>query len=147
MIERAAYQLLSETGLETLEKMFFTAPDRVCADSGVPAGDLIAVHLTFQGDPPGGFAVLVTAAVARSLAANFLGLDDATPAQVREVCGELANIVCGAVLSELQSNANFSLSTPIVGLPDSLPACLPISCRFELPAGDIVFSIAFEAAA
>lgn len=156
MIENAVRQLLSECGQQTVETMFFAAPDAIFPDAARPAGELIAAGLTFQGDPPGRFGVIISSALARNMAINFLGLgDDAElpPAQVREVIGEMANIICGAVLSELESNANFDISAPasvLLGeaepLPDHLTG-LPFECRMEMPEGAIVLSLSFEDAA
>src|SRR5215831_18147279 len=115
MIEDAVHQLLSESAQKTLETMFFTTPDSVSMDPSRPAGKLIASSLTFEGAPPGHFGLLISDPVARSLAANFIGCDDGArlvPVQVAGVIGELCNMMCGAVLSELESDANFDLSSP-----------------------------------
>jgi CheY-specific phosphatase CheX len=153
MIEDSARALLSESAQKTLETMFFTTPDRVSADPQRPAGELIAASLTFQGAPPGRFGVVMSEPVARTIATNFLGAEDGKrlpPAQVRGVIGELANIICGAVLSELESNANFDLSSPApvqVGADEPGPDYAtgsPVTCRFEMPEGAIVLSLAFE---
>src|SRR6267378_277453 len=115
VIEDAVRDLLSESAHKTLETMFFTMPDQVSAEPHRPAGELIVSSLTFQGSPPGRFGIVVSEPVARTLAANFIGAEDEArllPAQVAGVMGELTNIICGAVLSELESNANFDLGTP-----------------------------------
>jgi chemotaxis protein CheY-P-specific phosphatase CheC len=156
MIENAVRQLLSECAQQTLETMFFAAPDAIFPDAARPAGELIAASLTFQGDPPGRFGVVLSSPLARTMAINFLGLEDDAelpPSQVNEVVGEMTNIICGAVLSELESNANFDISTPAprrVGETEPLPdhfTGLPFGCRMELPEGSIVVSLFFEDAA
>jgi CheY-specific phosphatase CheX len=153
VIENAVHQLLSESAQNTLEIMFFSTPDRVSAEPHRPAGSLIAASLSFQGAPPGRFRILVSESLARTLAANFLGSDDEAhllPAQVAGVVGELANIVCGAVLSELETNANFDLSVPESihrGAGDPGPdftAGSPSVCRFEMDGGALVIFLTFE---
>jgi CheY-specific phosphatase CheX len=155
MIEDAVRHLLFESARHALETMCFTAPDATSADPSRPPGELIASHLTFAGAPPGRFGAVVSAPVARNIAANFLGAEDdaaVRPEQVREVVGELTNMICGAVLSELESNVNFDLSAPAPVLvaetepgPDYLE--YPVTCRLEMPGGAIVLYLAFEEAA
>ena len=155
MIEDSVRQLLSESALQALATMFFTAADAVSADPSRPPGELIASRLVFRGAPCGSFGAAVSAPLARSLAANFLGTDDANdlaPGQVAEVVGELTNIICGVVLSELEANCSFEISTPQpLAIPENEPgpdfrsAC-PISCRLEMPEGALVLHLAFEAA-
>jgi CheY-specific phosphatase CheX len=154
MIEEAAvHQLLSVSAQKVLEAMFFVTPDKVSMDPQRPAGELIAASLTFQGAPPGRFGLVVSDLVARTLAANFIGCDDGQhlhPAQVSGVMGELANMMCGAAISELESNAIFDLSAPEsthVGADEPGPdfiAGSPPTCRFEFPEGALVFSLTFE---
>ena len=156
MLENAVHQLLSESAQKALETMFFTAPDRVSAEPQRPAGKLIAASLTFRGVAPGRFRIVVSDSVARTLAANFLGSDDEArlrPGQVAGVVGELANMICGAVLSELETNANFDLSGPEsihfgAGEPGpDFTAGSPSICRFEIDGGALVIFLTFEESA
>jgi CheY-specific phosphatase CheX len=152
MIE-AVRQLLSESAQNTLETMFFITPDRISTELERPEGELIAASVTFQGAPPGRFGMVVSARAARGMAANFLGSEDDAKlplAQVSGVMGELANIICGTMLSELQSDANFDLAEPFTlhasanePGPDFLSGS-PVAVRFETPEGAIIFSFAFE---
>lgn len=156
MIEYAVYQLLSETAQETLASMFFISADAVSANAARPSGALISSALTFRGSPCGRFEALVSVPLARALTANFLGLEDASSlasGQVEEIMGELTNIVCGAVLSELQASSNFDISTPIaleIATGDPAPnfgAKDSVSCRLDLPEGSAVLHLAFEESA
>src|SRR5207245_6540315 len=107
----------------------------------------------FQGTPPGRFGIVISDPVARTLASNFMGSDDGKrllPAQVGGVIGELTNMICGAVLSELESNANFDLGAPewihVRGgepCPD-ITAGSPSICRFEFSEGALILFLAFE---
>jgi CheY-specific phosphatase CheX len=153
MIEDSVRRLLAESAQQTLETMFFATPDSVSASAARPSGSLIASSLTFQGSPCGSFAAVVSAPLASLLAADFLGMDDSSglsPGQAEEVVGELSNIICGAVLSELESGSNFNLSTPrLVAVSGSEPgpdfqSGFPVSCRLEMPQGAIVLHLAFE---
>jgi hypothetical protein len=155
MIEDAVHELLSESAQKALETMFFAMPDSVSMDLRRPAGELIAASLTFQGAPPGRFGFMVSEPVARTLAGNFFGCDDAArlpPAQVAGVMEELSNIMCGVVLSELESNANFDLGAPKaihVAADEPGPdftAGSPSICRFEFSQGALVFFLTFEEA-
>src|SRR5713226_6268740 len=156
MFEDSVRQLLSESGRHTLETMFFTTPDGVSSETKRPAGELIAASLTFAGAPPGRFGAILSEPVARAITANFLGAEDETalaPAQLGDVVAELTNIICGSVLSELEANANFDISTPVpiyVAAADPGPDYRegsPVACRFELAGGSIVLYLAFGEAA
>ena len=149
----AVGQLLSESAQNALETMFFTTPDGISTDLGRPEGELIAASLTFQGAPPGRFGIVISTPAASAMAINFFGAEDDAvlpPADVAGVIGELANMICGAMLSELESDANFNISEPATSYagagepgPDFLSGT-PAAVRFEVPGGAIVLSFAFE---
>ena len=80
-----------------------------------PAGaDTVAVHLSFGGDPAGCFEMRVARPAATAIAADFLGEDagSLSPQQSADVTLELANMICGAVLSRIESSATFRLGAP-----------------------------------
>ena len=149
----AVRQLLSESAQHALETMFFTMPDRISTELERPTRELVAASVAFHGAPPGRFGIVVSASVATSIAANFLGCEDDAKlprAQVSGVIGELANIICGTMLSELQSDANFDIGVPTTSCagasepgPDFLSGS-PAAVRFDLPGGAMVLSFAFE---
>ena len=130
--------------VEVLEKMFFIeAPDApVCA---VVASDLaVRVEIAFEGDPPGVFRMSLAYAAAALIAADFLGedADSVTAHQVNDVAKELANMICGAVLSRIESSASFRLYAPDLLGPDALsstvlkgPACAVETGNGILTAG------------
>ena len=153
MLEEAVHQLMAESAQTALETMFFATPDSVSKDPQRPAGKLIAASLTFQGAPPGRFALVVSELLARNLAQNFMGCDDAArllPAQVAGMMAELCNMMCGAVLSDLEAHANFDLSAPDsihIGAGELAPdfaAGSPSICRCEFPEGALVLFLEFE---
>jgi CheY-specific phosphatase CheX len=97
---------------EVLEKMFF-----IEAGDGGPASDAapgMLVKVAFDGDPPGVFRMSLARAAAAHIAADFLGedADSLNANQIDEVAKELANMICGAVLSRIESRATFRLSAP-----------------------------------
>jgi len=112
-------QALSDSVNEVLEKMFFVqtlgeAP--VSEPRNDTTSDEIAVRLTFEGDPPGSLTLRVTAQPGRQIAADFLGTeeDSVSDLQVSEVVCELANMICGSLLSRVESVTTFHLAAPRV---------------------------------
>jgi hypothetical protein len=156
MVENEVHRLLAESAQTVLETMFFAMPDQVSADPERPSGVLIAATLTFHGTPSGRFGLLVSDRLATTLAGNFLGCGDAdglSPADVAGVIAELANMLCGTALSDLESQNNFELSAPEprqLGTEDPAPDFTvgsPFVCRFELSEGTLVWFLTFEEAA
>ncbi|MCU1238446.1 MAG: CheC, inhibitor of methylation [Candidatus Solibacter sp.] len=125
-------------------------------DAGDEAGDApvsdtaltdlgVFVQVAFHGDPPGVFHMSLARDVATRIAADFLGLDadSVTAEQVNDVAKELANMICGAVLSRLESRATLRLSTP--DLVDGDAAVLPGTvCAVETGSGILTARIAME---
>jgi len=100
---------------DVLESMFFL--DTLGEAGEPPAGaDTVKVHLSFEGDPPGCFEMRLARRAANAIAADFLGEDagSLTPRQSTDVTLELANMICGAVLSRIESSATFRLGAPRV---------------------------------
>ena len=87
-------------------------------------------------------------AAASLIAADFLGedADSVTPAQVQEVAKELANMICGAVLSRIESSAIFRLATPdLVDGHSDVPAHFEGTvCAVETGSGVLAAGIAME---
>lgn len=114
MTERELQQVLDECTQEVLEQMFFV---RVL---GSPPGEMaregpcIAADVSFHGEPSGCLTLVVSAASARSIAADFLGEEECVLShqQIGEVICELANIICGSVLSRVESQTTFRLESP-----------------------------------
>ena len=110
---------------EVLETMFFTTV--LASAEGVvpPDGDggppPVIAELRFEGNPPGGFRVGVPMKLARVAGAVFLGREEEelSDAQAGEVVCELANMICGSVLSRLESDTAFQLTHPELVPPES----------------------------
>ncbi len=107
-----ADRVLRESVDEVLEKMFFIRS--LGESAGSPGGAELIAHVTFQGRPSGSFTLSASAAAARSIAADFLGAEEAEVGdeQVGEVICELANMICGSALSRIESDFDFRLDKP-----------------------------------
>ncbi len=132
-------QWLSSAAADVLETMFFSPVMEEVPVSGMPCEAALAARLRFSGARSGAFTVRVTEGGAQVIAANFLAEEtgEPTPAQVQEVICELANMMCGAVLSRLDRDAHFDLSTP--ALMDPLDAATPhaTSRAFDIGDGEV----------
>lgn len=156
MGEQTPEQLLSAIAQGTLEEMFFAMPDEVSSDRRRPEGRLVAASLTFKGSRPGWFGLLVSDPLARVLATDFLGFENAASLGSEHVTGvvaELANMICGAFLSELTSYSSFDLDSPTAVLlaehedgPD-FPQQDALFCRLGFPAGSLLLFLAMEKSA
>jgi len=105
---------LHSSAEEVLEKMFFVQPlDEESRPADEP-GPVLAVKLTFEGSPAGSLTLSVTEKAARQIAADFLGEDEPglSSRKVQEVVCELANMICGSVLSRVESHTTFRLAAP-----------------------------------
>lgn len=106
--------VLRQSVEEVLEKMFFIRSLGEPAGEHRPAGNGLMAQVTFDGEPSGSLSLRVTRDAARSISADFLGSDEGelTQQQVGEVVCELANMICGSVLSRVESTATFRLASP-----------------------------------
>ena len=94
--------------------MFFVEAEAGAEEPASACSQDLSIRLTFEGDPPGIFRLRLARTAADCIAADFLGEDaeDLSPRQSHEVACELANMICGAVLSRIESRGNFRLSAP-----------------------------------
>ncbi len=113
MTDTTIHTALRSAVADVLESMFFLEAVGEAAEPP-PEAETVAAHLTFEGKPPGYFHMRVARSAASAIAADFLGEDceSLTPQQSTEVTLELANMICGAVLSRIESSASFRLGTP-----------------------------------
>ena len=103
---------------EVLEQMFFMpidfmAPAIVGADAQSDPESVIA-GLGFSGSPSGTFLLLVPAALARSVSADFLGTcpQNLSRDQVAGTVLEMVNMLAGNTLSAFNHQALFDLQIP-----------------------------------
>ncbi len=102
---------------EVLETMCFTTVLADSDDAAPPSEDPtpeVGVEVRFEGSPSGGFRVSVPRRVARAVGAGFLGREEAevSDSQAAEVVCELANMICGSLLSRLENKATFRITHP-----------------------------------
>ncbi len=146
-------EFLPEAATRTLETMFFSVPDAVSASPRRPTGDLIAATITFCGSHRGLFGLLVSEPLARTFAANFFGCDDDSgmgSGQVTGVMAELANMICGAALTQFDSGAALDLAAPRtfrLAATEASPGFISGSlstCCLEFPEGTLVLHLSFS---
>jgi len=133
---------------EVLESMFFTSPLSEPVPGGRSRLDLILAQVTFRGTASGRFGVGCSMDAARSLTAAFLGMESDTVAeqQCGEVICELANMLCGSVLSRMEPGGRFDLMTPEIEPPGCLPETVTASRIFQLEEGALLTWLLFEEA-
>ncbi|MDQ2842085.1 MAG: chemotaxis protein CheX [Acidobacteriota bacterium] len=107
-------QIFLESVGEVLETMFFTGV--VEEDSNEESDSLVSAELTFHGNRSGRFGVRVPHTTGRQITSSFLGLeeDELSEEQIGEVVCELTNMICGSVLSRVETGARFELMHPEV---------------------------------
>ena len=107
---------VSESVAEVLEKMFFISATEETGPPEEPRGPEIMVRLAFEGEPCGTLVLKIPVAAALPIAADFLAEDEQSlsDGQVSGVICELANMVCGSVLSRVESESAFRLAHPVV---------------------------------
>jgi hypothetical protein len=140
-------EALGSAVADVLDRMFFLD---FLGEAPEPAAgaDTLTVHLTFDGDPPGCFQMRIPAGVASTIAADFLGEDaESLSSQQRaDVTLELANMICGAVLSRIESSATFRLGTPQIVPDEASPENPAIEMRYtvETNSGTLTVAIRME---
>jgi hypothetical protein len=128
--------LVAATG-EVLETMFFTGIYGPAQAGVSPAEPHVAARIAFEGTPSGALTISVSEPAARALAANFLASEDDVPPPFPQLGGvvcELANMICGSLLSRVKTEERFRLSSPEL-LPDGA-ACPPGALSQSLDLGD-----------
>jgi hypothetical protein len=111
--------LINASASEVLETMFFTGV--LGETENLPANPITA-RLNFRGTPSGSFGLSLSQDSSRQIAAGFLAEDEReiSQAQVDEVVCELTNMLCGSLLSRIESEAAFELSHPeLAPIPDN----------------------------
>lgn len=114
---------LTAAAREVLETMFFALIEESSADGAThQSTDRIGAALSFHGACEGHLAVSLDRDAAQRLAASFFGdcgdgdcgdyEESPTSEQCVSVMAELANMVCGSMLSRLEKKATFCLETP-----------------------------------
>ncbi|MCX8118306.1 MAG: chemotaxis protein CheX [Desulfobacterota bacterium] len=105
---------------QVFETMFFAtvevdeAGEEKRDPDGRPSFSWIGAEIGFEGRLSGQMAFFVPAELARTMVANFLGLEEEapTPSQALDVVGELCNMVCGNLFSKLDRKGVWVLTPP-----------------------------------
>jgi CheY-specific phosphatase CheX len=121
-VPEAANESLIQAVDSVLETMFFAVPDGPGDPAALNAADTFGAWLTFTGHTTGRLSVTVSGPAARLLAADFLGTDpqSVSDVHVTEVICELANMICGSVVSQLEGEGLIRL-TPASPIPAPVP--------------------------
>jgi CheY-specific phosphatase CheX len=145
-LERA----LTECTEEVLEQMFFVQPvEEPLAQKSTEAVDSshLSVDVGFSGEPSGRLLLRISKPAARSIAADFLAEDEAvlSEQQVGDVVCELANIICGSVLTRVESRTSFQLGSPRLLCQVPEPEIRPVAVRsLDLWNGNIIIALTTE---
>ena len=128
---------------EVLETMFFST---LLDDEGMEASTpLVSSRLGFCGTPSGSFQVDVSTEAAEILAADFLGGEEMESSDpVGQVVCELANILCGSILSRTGSETVFQLSSPVRTVESA--GDWSIHESFALPGGSLTVNMQIQEA-
>lgn len=108
-------ELLSASITDVLATMFFA--ETVPQDESSPFHDLdsVSAFVEFQGDRKGCIWLSLSHGCLRRLASSFLGTDtedDVSEEELKQVLGELANMICGSFLSRTDRHGNFIIHAP-----------------------------------
>ena len=143
MTDTSIHLALRESVVEVLEKMFFVEAITDLAPEIAAQSPAVLVALQFDGNPPGVFRMSLARTAAALIAADFLGEDpeSLTVPQVEEVAKELANMICGAVLSRIESRVTFRLAAPELVTQDAISGTV---CTVETGSGMLTAGIDME---
>lgn len=136
--------VVSQAVTDVLETMFFCAAAEENADGSEPANAISAV-LEFTGEPSGRCRLLLSHAAARMLAADFLSEEASSvwQAECEQVACELSNMICGCVLSRVQPEARFELSSPRID-PLGVLGRDALEVWFSMDGGRLAFAVEFD---
>jgi CheY-specific phosphatase CheX len=112
--DQALAQALAECTEEVLEQMFFVRPLSDPTREDLLDSPHLIADVDFAGEPSGHLILSVSQQAARSIAADFLAEEEPvlSEQQVGEVVCELANIICGSVLTRVEGKTLFRLGSP-----------------------------------
>ncbi|HLH37554.1 MAG TPA: chemotaxis protein CheX [Bryobacteraceae bacterium] len=126
---------------EVLEAMFFSEAEPVSCQH---LEECVAVRVGFHG---GEMAVMISPQLAVAASAAFLAedSDEVTTEQREMVSRELANILCGAVLSRLHPDQRVALRAPEMAAPDFGSGAAVHQC-FATPEGRLAITARLDCA-
>ena len=95
----------------------------------------IGARVDFQGPTQGAVLIGCSPAGAQTLTRNFLGTEDITDLQVLQFVSELANMICGAVVSTFGAPGQYDLGSPDPVASTALVATNGTRVDFEVEEG------------
>jgi CheY-specific phosphatase CheX len=128
-----------------LEQMFFVTEIAEAEPPEPGAVPTRTARVRFSGEPGGWIDVLVGMDAAANIAADFLALDpgELTPSQIDDVVLEFANMLCGAAVSRLETDATIRLTAPAL-LEGETPAPDAALVRRSVSIGSGVITARFH---
>jgi CheY-specific phosphatase CheX len=130
-------EALASAAEQVLETMFFMTV--ISHSESAPDAPLpVCACLEFRGEPSGSFGINVSEYAARVIASNFLGdePESLAPPQIAEVICELANMICGAVLTRVHGENLFELTSPEMQDPERALAAAARATSRTFDLGD-----------
>jgi CheY-specific phosphatase CheX len=126
---------------EVLETMFFATAEPVPCRHPETVADWIAAIVPFEGVPCGDLRVILSRRFAKAIASGFLGVEteEVTAEGENQIACELANMICGAVLSRLHPDSRVALRAPEI-IPASFDSGGTHQC-FEAPEGMVAITM------
>ena len=135
--------LIDMAAEEVLENMFFSGVTGEIP--GEPEGERLCATVAFAGSKEGALTVSAAASTLTALAAGFLGAEENEigGAQVISVAGELANVLCGALLGHMDPAGSFRITPPRITEVVGAGAIrdMPLQKHFELLEGDLAVGL------
>lgn len=137
-----AGQTAARVAAEVLETMFFTEAEPVaCEHAWLEAAR--TARIRFEGSHCGEMLLGVSAEAADPIAAAFLGLEaeELGEAERGQVIQELANILCGAMLSQLWPESTLALASPELARWEEWPQQGVLHRCYAIPEGMLAVSV------
>jgi len=107
-------RLLAAAVEETLETMFFTSTIAPADDFSEVPDDCIRASIDFVSETSGSLELAIPSIVARRITAGLAGEDheNVSLAEAEQGVCEMANVICGLMLSRSDAGLGFTLGPP-----------------------------------
>lgn len=143
MTDQDMQHLVATAVHDVLETMFFCEASDLCE----PETDIaqLQARVAFSGAKAGTVNIRISELSARDLAASFLGESEASlvDTQVAQVVCELANMLCGSIVTRIEAQGCFDLGAPeLLIYPDEqTPVTAEIQKSFAIERGILTVSL------
>ncbi len=136
--------ILESCVASALETMCFFGVLGTCA-APEPGAEMLSARVAFYGEAIGVLQLSLSSSAAWTITANFLAEEthDLQLDQVQAVICELANIICGALLSASDKNGLFHLTAPEMQSALEPPQGCASTVIFELETGTLTVQVEF----